>query len=94
MERLNALLAALIEEYRDDYPSPTEHAFQTQRTQLQQAARVFLVEEVRYCAENKGTPVYLESSFGMREGGASPLGTAEPIPIKLSDGTDSCLWSG
>ena len=69
MERLNAILDALIEEYRDEYPPPTDHAFQTQRSQLQQAARVFLIEEDRYCAENRGTPVYLESSFGLKREG-------------------------
>ena len=75
-------------EYRDDYPPPTDHAFQTQQSQLQQAARVFLIEEDRYCAEGKGTPVYLESSFGLKEKGDGPLDTTEPIPVKLSDGSE------
>ena len=88
MERLNAILDDLVEEYRDDYPPPTDHAFQRQVSQLQQAARVFLIEEDRYCAEGKGTPVYLESSFGLKEVGDGPLDTTEPIPIKLADGSE------
>lgn len=87
-ERLNAILDELVEEYRDDYPPPTEHAFQTQLNQLQQAARVFLIEEDRYCAEGKGTPVYLESSFGLKETGDGPLDTTEPVPVKLEDGSE------
>ena len=87
MERLNVILDELIAEYRDDYPPPTDHAFQAQRSQLQQAARVFLIEEDRYCAEGKGIPVYLESSFGLKEKGEGPLDTTEPIPIKLPDGS-------
>ena len=88
MERLNAILDDLGEEYRDDYPPPTDHAFQRQVSQLQQAARVFLIEEDRYCAEGKGTPVYLESSFGLKEAGDSPLDSTEPIPVKLNDGSE------
>lgn len=88
MGKLNAILDDLIAKYRDRYPPPTDHAFQTQRSQLQQAAKVFLIEEHRYCAENKGTPVYLESSFGLtREGHSSPLDTPEPVPVKLADGS-------
>jgi ATP-dependent helicase/nuclease subunit B len=86
--KLNAILDVLVARYRDRYPPPTDHAFQTQRSQLQQAAKVFLIEEHRYCAENKGTPVYLESSFGLtRDGHASPLDTPEPVPVKLADGS-------
>jgi ATP-dependent helicase/nuclease subunit B len=88
MARLNEILDALIAEYRDEYPPPTDHAFQTQRSQLQQTARVFLIEEDRYCAENRGTPVYLESSFGLGpKVCASPLDTPDPVLIKLSDGS-------
>jgi ATP-dependent helicase/nuclease subunit B len=88
MERLNAILDDLVEEYRDDYPPPTDHAYQRQVSELQQAARVFLIEEDRYCAEGKGTPVYLESSFGLKEVGDGALDTTEPIPIKLADGSE------
>jgi ATP-dependent helicase/nuclease subunit B len=55
---------------------------------LRQAARVFLIEEDRYCAEGRGTPVYLESSFGLKEKGDGPLDTTEPIPVKLADGSE------
>ena len=88
MERLNAILDDLVEEYRDDYPPPTDHAYQRQVSQLQQAARVFLIEEDRYCAEGRGVPVYLESSFGLKEVGDGALDTTEPIPIKLADGSE------
>ncbi len=88
MECLNEIVDDLVDEYRDKYPPPTDHAFQTQHSQLQQAARVFLIEEDRYCAEGRGTPVYLESSFGLKDKGDGPLDTTEPIPVKLSDGSE------
>ena len=47
-----------------------------------------LIEEDRYCAEGKGIPVYLESSFGLKDKGDGPLDTTEPIPVKLPDGSE------
>ncbi len=89
MTRLDEMLDAAAGQYREEYPPPNEHVYQTQLEELHRVARTFLNEEDRFCSETGSKPVYLEASLGMRaDGEGSEIDTEEPIPLDLpNEGT-------
>jgi ATP-dependent helicase/nuclease subunit B len=84
-KRLQQVLDLRIKEYRDLVPPPSESVFQMQCRRLEWAVRIFLIEEEQFCQTNR--PLYLEASIGMEsDGEGTPLDTAEPVLIRLSNG--------
>ncbi len=88
LPRLLEIVDDLARRARDDSPSPSEAAFGRQVAQLARAARVFLVEEAEAFARLAVRPAYLEASLGIDPGeDPSPLDSAEPIILRLPDGS-------
>lgn len=88
LPRLEAILDARVEAYREEYPPSNQHTYQTQLAELRRVARTFLSEDDRFCSETDSEPIYLEACLGMRTyGEGSEIDTDEPIPIRLPDGS-------
>jgi len=88
LTRLEAILDTRIQAYREEYPPPNEHAYQTQLAELRRVARTFLTEDDQFCSETDSEPIYLEACLGMKTfGEGSEIDTDEPIPIRLPDGS-------
>ncbi len=82
--RLEAILDAAIERYRDEHPPPGPDAFERQRDDLERAAAIFLAGQGRTGGIR---PVYLEASIGLPSSGAgTPIDRREPVPIRLPGG--------
>jgi len=85
--RLEELLSQKIAEYADLYPPPSDSAWQSQSSELRQAAATFLREDARFCEETDSRPVYLEASLGLpADGHGTPLDSVDPVPLTLPNG--------
>ncbi|MCC7334622.1 MAG: PD-(D/E)XK nuclease family protein [Pirellulaceae bacterium] len=86
---LSTLLEFLEQEiavYLQDFPSPTEDAFQRQHDWLVEACEIFLEKEQAYCLQSGARPWILEAAIGLDEEPKSPLDCREPITLGLRDG--------
>ncbi|MFV1967417.1 MAG: PD-(D/E)XK nuclease family protein [Pirellulaceae bacterium] len=85
--RLEAILQARVQVYRDFYPPLSEQVFSAQVSEFTRVIRTFLVEEAGYYSETGNRPAYLEASLGMSsDGEGSAIDTDQPIPMRLPDG--------
>jgi ATP-dependent helicase/nuclease subunit B len=84
---LRAILHRKVTKFKDRFPSPSESAFQSQLSFLEEAAHIFLKEEELLCRQTNCRPVYAEVSIGMkREGVASEIDTEQPATVELPNG--------
>ncbi|MCP4589970.1 MAG: PD-(D/E)XK nuclease family protein [bacterium] len=82
---LTDVLHQEIAAYRADAPPPSEEVFAAEVKEIDQIARIFLIEEERFCKEH--IPRYFEVAIGLdsdREG--TPLDTQESVHISLPGG--------
>jgi len=85
--RIEELLDARIDRYKQIYPPPNENAYQRQVKELRNVTLTFLSEEERFCTETNSRPVFLEASLGMTPGEhGTPLDDPEPILVSLMGG--------
>src|SRR5262249_42119270 len=82
--RLLSVLDEIVKRYRRVVPPAGEPVFERQYRRLQRICRIFLAEEEEY-AKTGNKPLFLEVGIGMR-GGASSLGSEDPLAVRLPDG--------
>ena len=88
LPRLLEIVGEQAGQIREEVSPPSESAFGRQLAQLARVARIFLVEEAEAFARLAGRPAYLEASLGIDPGeDPSPLDVAEPITLRLPDGS-------
>jgi ATP-dependent helicase/nuclease subunit B len=88
-DRLFSIFQKYVDEYKENYPPPTEMVFSEQRRRLERTAWIFLVEEVKLAGASR--PVFLEVGIGLprdSDSEPSPLDSADPVRMKLSGGKE------
>ncbi len=85
MPRLVKILDDHVRRYEHRRPPPNPSAFRRQLLQLNQAVRIFLLEEEILCRTSR--PMFLEASVGMPpQGEPGLLDTPEPVEVLLPGG--------
>jgi ATP-dependent helicase/nuclease subunit B len=82
--RLTEVLDERVAVYRRRFPSPSESVFRRQYRELQQTARLFLLEEEDHARTAPWRPAYLEAAIGMpNPGRGTALDSTEPVTLSL-----------
>ena len=85
IELLQKILDDEIESWVDERPPPGSDVFEREVRELRQTARIFLLEEQRFCRGSR--PVHFEVAIGLpSEGVGTPLDTPDPAKIVLPTG--------
>jgi RecB family exonuclease len=86
LRRAEEVLAAVIAEYKDVVPPPSEAVFTLEAEELRRSIKVFLQGEVDH--RSKNTPTYFEVSFGLEDAEGNSL--RDPVEIALPGGAIRC----
>jgi ATP-dependent helicase/nuclease subunit B len=85
--RLRRILGERVRAYRHRVPPPHESAFRQECRELEQVARVFLLEEEEYGRDGRWRPAYLEAAVGLPgPGRGTALDSPEPVLVALPGG--------
>jgi ATP-dependent helicase/nuclease subunit B len=82
---LIGMLDESIEILKAEYPPPNPEIFERERRDMHRTARIFLVEEEKFCRTS--LPRFFEAAIGVPpEGSGTPLDTPEPVHLTLPGG--------
>ena len=83
---LTKLLRVKMATLKETVPPPNQDAFERQKQRLEKTCEIFLRNEEEHCRSTGSVPWILEASVGLGDAPETPVDSAEPVSLTLSDG--------